>query len=137
VVQAGERILFAVDNGKVTAHIQIQYAGDAKEFGWLIPLPSVPIVKVGSEELFTLRTQPTYQANTAFTGEGCPPSQPSLSLGCGSQPAALARSEAFGADAGVQALLPSPVVVQATGGAEAQETVNDSRSDERRSRCMS
>ncbi len=29
VVQAGERILFAVENGKVTAHIQIQYAGSA------------------------------------------------------------------------------------------------------------
>ena len=29
-------------DGEVTAHIQIQYAGDAGEFGWLLPLPSVP-----------------------------------------------------------------------------------------------
>ncbi len=53
IVQAGERILFAVENGVVTAHIQLQYAGDAKDFGWLLPLPSVPVVKVGTDELFT------------------------------------------------------------------------------------
>ena len=50
VVQAGERILFAVENGKVTAHIQIQYAGNAKDFGWIVPLPSVPVVKAGTDE---------------------------------------------------------------------------------------
>ena len=54
IVQAGERILFAVKNGVVTAHIQIQYAGEAKDFGWLLPLPAVPKVGVGSDELFTL-----------------------------------------------------------------------------------
>src|SRR5688572_27963413 len=31
VVQAGERILFAVRDGKVIAHIHIQYSGDAQE----------------------------------------------------------------------------------------------------------
>ncbi len=40
VVQAGERILFAQDSGKVIAHIHIQYAGEAAEFGWILPLPS-------------------------------------------------------------------------------------------------
>ena len=53
VVQAGERILFAVDNGTVTAHIQIQYSGDARSFGWLLPLPSVPTLKAGTDELAT------------------------------------------------------------------------------------
>jgi MYXO-CTERM domain-containing protein len=63
IVQAGERILFAVANGQVTAHIQIQYAGDAKDFGWLLPLPSVPTLEVGTDELFTAlinTTQPKY-----------------------------------------------------------------------------
>lgn len=72
VIQAGERILFAVKNGKVTAHIQIQYSGDAKDFGWLLPLPSVPTLKLGSDELFTqLRqtTDPTWQAD--FQGNAC------------------------------------------------------------------
>src|SRR5262249_1646226 len=63
VVQAGERILFAVKDGQVTAHIQIQYAGDAADFGWLLPLPSVPTLQVGTDELFTSlinNTQPKY-----------------------------------------------------------------------------
>jgi hypothetical protein len=63
VVQAGERILFAVANGQVTAHIQIQYAGDAQDFGWLLPLPSVPTLQVGTDELFSAlinTTQPKY-----------------------------------------------------------------------------
>jgi hypothetical protein len=51
IVQAGERILFAIDSGKVTAHIQIQYAGDADEFGWILPLPSVPTLELGTDEL--------------------------------------------------------------------------------------
>src|SRR5688572_4225460 len=64
VVQAGERILFARENGIVTAHIQIQYAGDAREFGWLLPLPSEPTLELGVDELFTqliATTQPRYR----------------------------------------------------------------------------
>ena len=71
IVQAGERILFSVENGIVNAHIQIQYAGDAKDFGWLLPLPSVPTLKLGTEELFTQLinvTQPRYFVNTVTTG---------------------------------------------------------------------
>ena len=71
IVQAGERILFAVDNGVVTAHIQIQYAGEAKDFGWLLPLPSVPTLKLGTEELFTQlisTTQPRYFVKTVVDG---------------------------------------------------------------------
>ena len=42
VVQAGERILFAVKNGEVTAHVQVQYSGaSGADFGWLLPLPGV------------------------------------------------------------------------------------------------
>ncbi len=71
IVQAGERILFATSNGKVTAHIQIQYAGDAKDFGWLLPIPSVPTLKLGTEELFTqliATTQPRYFVQVKATG---------------------------------------------------------------------
>jgi len=71
IVQAGERILFSVQNGVVTAHIQIQYAGEAHDFGWLLPLPAVPTMKLGTEELFTQLinvTQPRYFVNTITTG---------------------------------------------------------------------
>lgn len=87
VVQAGERIVFAYEDGKVVAHIQIQYQGDAEEFAWLLPMPSVPELKVGSEELFTRieeATQPTFQVNTTgFCGGGGP------SFGCADQDVAL------------------------------------------------
>jgi hypothetical protein len=52
LVQAGEQIAFAMDNGNVTAHIQISYAGPASDFGWLLPLPSEPTLELGSDELF-------------------------------------------------------------------------------------
>lgn len=69
VVQAGERILFAYEDGKVIAHIQIQYAGGEGEFGWLVPVPSVPEFDVSTDELFTqliAQTQPRYTLNTVF-----------------------------------------------------------------------
>src|SRR5262245_59559245 len=64
VLQAGERLVFGVANGTVTAHIQIQYQGAAAQFGWLLPLPSVPTLELGTDELFTKvasATQPSYR----------------------------------------------------------------------------
>jgi hypothetical protein len=78
VVQAGERIVFGVDGNQVVAHIQIQYQGDAKQFGWILPLPSLPTkadgtpgIDVGSDELFaqiTNTTQPKYRLNRVYSG---------------------------------------------------------------------
>ncbi|MEQ8272056.1 MAG: DUF2330 domain-containing protein [Deltaproteobacteria bacterium] len=75
VVQAGERIVFAHEDGMVTAHIQIQYQGDASEFGWLLPLPAVPEegLKLGVEELFSQiinTTQPKYRVDR-ITPDSC------------------------------------------------------------------
>ena len=71
VVQAGERILFAVENGKVTAHVQVQYSGaSGQDFGWLLPLPAVPTLELGTDELFTqltTTTQPRYTMNTVLS----------------------------------------------------------------------
>jgi hypothetical protein len=68
VVQVGERILFSVHQGQVTAHVQVQYSGTAgTDFGWLLPLPSVPTLELGTDELFTRltnATQPQYQLQT-------------------------------------------------------------------------
>lgn len=64
VVQAGERILFAHEGDEVIAYIQIQYQGAADQFGWIVPLPSVPTLEVGTDELFTMldnNTLPTYR----------------------------------------------------------------------------
>ncbi len=52
VDQTGETILFAIDNGYVEAHIQIEYdGGDADQFAWLVPVPEVPEIEVGSFRL--------------------------------------------------------------------------------------
>src|SRR4051812_13766286 len=71
VVQAGERIAFAMDGGQGTAHIPIQYSGDAKEFGWLLPLPKIPTLELGTDELFNqliATTQPKYKLNRVYEG---------------------------------------------------------------------
>jgi hypothetical protein len=71
IVQAGERILFEIEDGVVTSHVQIQYSGPAEEFGWLLPLPSVPELGVGTDELFTqliAQTQPKYGLTAQYHG---------------------------------------------------------------------
>lgn len=68
VVQAGERILFALKNGRVTAHVQVQYSGaDGSDFAWLVPMPAVPTLKLGVDEVFArleAATAPQYQLST-------------------------------------------------------------------------
>ncbi len=59
VDQAGEQILFAVNGNEVTAHIQIAYTGEAEKFSWVLPLPSVPTLGVGTEDVFTFLRQTT------------------------------------------------------------------------------
>ncbi|MCP4447199.1 MAG: DUF2330 domain-containing protein [Myxococcales bacterium] len=74
IVQAGERILFGQQNGIVTAHIQVQYSGPAEEFGWLLPMPAIPEMELGTDELFAqliAQTQPTYRLDREYKGD-CP-----------------------------------------------------------------
>ncbi len=85
VVQAGERIVFAHEDGKVVAHIQLQYEGQASEFAWLLPLPSVPELELSSEELFSRLEQATAPrfVLTRQAGDGCPGPGGGVSFGCG------------------------------------------------------
>ncbi len=68
VNQTGENILFAIDGGFVEAHVQISYeGGDAAQFSWIVPVPEIPEVDVGSLRLIeNLRaaTVPTYGFTT-------------------------------------------------------------------------
>ena len=59
VDQAGEKILFAVEGTTVTAHIQIQYQGEADKFSWVVPLPSLPVFGIGTDILFQRLAQLT------------------------------------------------------------------------------
>jgi hypothetical protein len=59
VDQTGEDILFIRDGVEIEAHVRIQYTGEAEKFAWLVPLPSVPEVSVGSERLFAALARTT------------------------------------------------------------------------------
>jgi hypothetical protein len=86
IVQAGERILFARHDDKVTMHIEVAYAGEPTQFGWILPLPEVPtdaagqpvplneIVQISSQIVFdTLQsaTAPTFRVNNTFGPDMC------------------------------------------------------------------
>jgi len=64
VDQTGETIVFAQGGGFVEAHVQINYdGGDADQFSWIVPVPVVPEIEVGSLAFInTLRsaTVPSY-----------------------------------------------------------------------------
>ena len=76
VKQSGERILFVRDDIKNTStvHIEIRYTGLAKDFGWVLPLPQVPKVSVGSDLVFRQldgSTRPRFQLTQDYNPENC------------------------------------------------------------------
>jgi uncharacterized protein (TIGR03382 family) len=83
VDQTGEDILFVRDGAEIEAHVRIQYSGEAERFAWLVPLPAVPEVSVGSEPLFAAiarATIPVWSTTLDYEnpedspfGGGCPP----------------------------------------------------------------
>ena len=113
IVQAGERIAFAMANGQVTAHIQIQYKGSASDFGWILPLPSVPTLELGADELFTqliATTQPKYEVKRVYEGN-CSFDPSRRGFGGGPTPAA-GGAGGGGGQGGGDANSPSPLVYQ-------------------------
>ena len=67
VDQKGENILYVMEPGQIEAHIQIQYKGEAARFAWVLPMPALPDVQIGSQALFTGllgATVPTYGYTT-------------------------------------------------------------------------
>lgn len=121
IVQAGERILFAHENGQVTAYIQVQYSGKPGEFGWLLPLPAVPKTKagtdgidVGVDELFTQllgTTQPKYRLTRVYDECSNNPTSRNSSDSVLLSPGASGATGAPGS-----APPPSPLVIQDSVG---------------------
>lgn len=53
VNQQAEQIIFEVeDDGHVTAHVLIRYAGRPDQFAWIVPTPTVPDLELGSDVIF-------------------------------------------------------------------------------------
>jgi MYXO-CTERM domain-containing protein len=66
--QSGEQIVFSIRPDGVTAHILIQYQGNARDFSWVVPVMSRPVIKVGTNTLFTTllrQTQPRFAIDPA------------------------------------------------------------------------
>ncbi len=73
VYQTGELVLFVADETQVEAHIQIQYAGEANEFSWVVPVQAVPEIDFGSDEaFFALAAQTTPSFPIDNRRAGCP-----------------------------------------------------------------
>jgi hypothetical protein len=94
VVQSGEEIVYALeDDASLTMSVRLFYAGSDPDIAWVLPLPAVPEVSVGSTALFTqLRaaTAPTFY-QTRTTEGACRPEPacvtasgaPTYAGGCG------------------------------------------------------
>ncbi len=70
--QVAENILFVQGEGTVTTHVQLLYSGEASDFAWILPLPSVPELAVSHNDIFTRlqwSTQPFFQLN--FEEDDC------------------------------------------------------------------
>ncbi len=81
VVQDAERVLFLHDPATAlsTVWVEVRYSGLAKDFGWVLPVPKVPKVGVGSVAVFdaldqamamryALQTQPPENCRNAYDG---------------------------------------------------------------------
>ena len=71
VDQTGENIVFVADGTTVQAFVQVQYQGEATEFAWIIPTPSLPEVGVSSDAIFRYFAQNYRRAayqNTTYHG---------------------------------------------------------------------
>ncbi|MCH7703185.1 MAG: DUF2330 domain-containing protein, partial [Planctomycetes bacterium] len=70
--QAGEQIIFRQDGTTVTAIVLIQYAGDADDFSWVLPVPGVPEFELASDLIFSPLEQASRpRFNLTTIGDGC------------------------------------------------------------------
>ncbi|MCO4763635.1 MAG: DUF2330 domain-containing protein [Myxococcales bacterium] len=76
VLQNAERVLFHQDptTKKSLVWVEVRYTGLAKDFGWVLPLPSKPKVSVGSSWVFDQLDQrhaPRFSTSTESGDENC------------------------------------------------------------------
>jgi hypothetical protein len=86
IEQSGETIIFGVDKeeSKVTATIQINYQGEAKDFAWVIPVMSAPEISLAPQAMFQnirWQTNPQFYLNWDNSDGQCFWAQPELSSG--------------------------------------------------------
>ncbi len=70
--QSAEHIIYEVEEGFVTAHVLIQYAGRPEEFAWIVPVPSVPELSLSPSFGFSLLDRDTRPQISVNTQSDCP-----------------------------------------------------------------
>jgi hypothetical protein len=82
ILQASERIVFAVGDDAIEAHVQIAYEGNARQFAWVVPAPEMPELFTSTDELFSRldgATEPRFELEIAEEGNCLwPDSEPSV-----------------------------------------------------------
>lgn len=113
VDQNAERIIFELDelNGKITAHVQIQYAGSADGFAWVVPMPTVPTVAESEAAAFEALTTGTAAQVQLPASLPCPQQSFGDSNGCGCSSSEASTSSPTGAN--TQPPTDGPVTVYA------------------------
>ncbi len=124
VMQAAERILFAVDLAKeeVEAHVQITYTGESEDFAWIVPVTGEPEIFLSTDALFStlyFPTNPNYTLTTVELGT-CRSDSRGVSL-AGSADAAVSSSVDF-ESGGVNVLATSNVGPYSTTVIEADSS---------------
>ena len=91
VKQKAERVLFARDpvTKKSLAWVEVRYGGSPQEFGWVVPMPKVPKIGVGTAYLFDRldqATAPRFTVEVTKDRENCRAPTPvaNTGFGCGS-----------------------------------------------------
>src|SRR5688572_25546363 len=103
VDQTGENVLFVMDGQNVEAHVQIQYQGEAAKFAWIVPMPKVPTVTVGSQPLFSSllsTTVPSYGFSQTFDQCGTGGNAGGAGFGAGGASGAGGMGGGIATDAG-------------------------------------
>jgi hypothetical protein len=75
--QAGEQIIFRQDGDMITAVVLIQYEGQAEDFSWVVPVPGIPELSVGSTAAMNqleVATRPQFFLD--IQGAPCPQIEP-------------------------------------------------------------
>lgn len=72
VNQQSEQIIFEVEDGHVTAHVSIRYAGRPESFAWIVPVPAAPELSLSSAAAFGLLDRATAPTVSVTSSDLCP-----------------------------------------------------------------
>jgi hypothetical protein len=67
ITEPSQKAIIVYDSGREDLLLQVKYEGPLKEFGWLIPVPSVPEVSKGSMDAFYELSQLTQEQAVYLT----------------------------------------------------------------------